>query len=144
MINIDQLINDATKQRSPSVGVYRLMKAEFLRWMKDNPGKKFDETVEQKILKKMYDQRVESIKQFESAGREDLVKQESEEASYISPFLPVEVPEEEIVQWTRAIIENDFSGTVSMKDMKTVLVKVQEKYPGASGKVVSGVVKSYC
>ena len=49
MINIDDLISKATKSRNPSLGVYRLIKAEFLRWVKDNPGKKFDETTEQKI-----------------------------------------------------------------------------------------------
>lgn len=143
MIEIDNLISEATKQKSPALGLYRLIKTEFLRWMKDNPGKELDATTEAKILKKMYDQRNESIKIYEAAGRKDLLEKEAEELAYLTPFLPKETPVEEIENYTRQIITDVYGGKISMKDMRTILGKVQEKYPDAAGKVVSNVVKSY-
>lgn len=143
MINIENLISEATKNKTPNLGVYRLIKAEFLRWQKDNPGKNFDEATELKILKKMYDQRCESEKIYREAGRDELAETEAQEASYIKEFLPKEVSPEEIILQTKMIIKTEFGGAVSMKDMRNILAKVQEIYPGASGKIVSQVVKSY-
>ena len=68
MINIDELIRESALARDPSVAIYRLIKAEFLRWVKDNPGKNFDEATERKILKKMRDQRKDSLDQYTKAG----------------------------------------------------------------------------
>lgn len=146
MINIDQLINDATKQRSPSINVYRLMKAEFLRWMKDNPGKNFDEAVEQKILKKMCDQRQDALKQYTDAGRADLAEIEAKEIEILKPFLPKEVSPKEIEDYTTEICDKlrDGGYNITMKDMKSILSQVQEKYPGANGTLVSKIVKYYC
>lgn len=143
MIDINSLISEATKQKSPALGVYRLMKAEFLRWQKDNPGKEFDDRTEAKILKKMYNQRLDSIVAYEKAGRQDLAAAEAKETLYICPFLPAEIPDEKIESWTKHIIDTEFNGSVTMKDMRSILAKVQEKYPDASGKIVSNVVKSY-
>lgn len=143
MINIDELIKDATKSKSDLLDIYRLIKSEFLKWQKDNPGKELDERQQNKILQKMYDQRVESAKIYEEAGRKDLAENEAREALIIFPFLPYQVPDEEIEEWTRHIIDVYFAGKVSMKDMKPILAHVQEKYPDANGKIVSKVVKSY-
>ena len=38
---------------------------------------------------------------------------------------------------------NDSDWKLSMRDMKTVLTKVQETYPMANGKIVSKVLKEY-
>lgn len=143
MINIDNLISEATKQKSPALPLYRLVKAEFLRWQKDNPGKNFDEAVGQKIMKKMYDQRRESEKIYREAGRHELASVEAQEASYLKPYLPKEFSPEQIEAVTRTIIDTNYPNGVTMKDMKAILAKVQEQCPGASGQVVSKVVKSY-
>ena len=143
MINVDELISRATKSKSPTLPVYRLIKAEFLRWTKDNPSKKFDELTANKILKKMYDQRIESANVYKSAGRNELAEAEFKEAEYIQPFLLKEPDDEEVELYTTQIIETVFEGKVSMRDMKKVLSLVQEEFPGASGKVVSTVVKDY-
>lgn len=143
MLDITKLIIEATKEKSEALDTYKLIKAEFLRWTKDNPNKEFTEAVEQKILKKMYDQRMESFKVFTEAGREDLARIEKFGAEIISAYLPKEVPPEELILQTKMIIKLDYNDKVSMKDMKTILSKVQEIYPGASGKIVSQVVKSY-
>ena len=143
MINVDELISGATKSKSPALPVYRLIKAEFLRWTKDNPSKKFDELTANKILKKMYDQRIESANVYKSAGRNELAETELKEAEYIQPFLLKEPDDEEVELYTAQVIETVFEGKISMRDMKKILLLVQEEFPGASGKVVSTIVKDY-
>lgn len=146
MINIDNLISEATKEKSASLGLYRLVKAEFLRWVKDNPGKEFTDAVEQKILKKMYDQRMESFKIYTEAGREDLAKIEKFESDILSTHLPKEASPKEIEDYATEICDKlrDGGYNITMKDMKSILSQVQEKYPGASGQIVSKIVKYYC
>ena len=143
MINITKMIINGTKNKSPELPTYKLIKAEFLRWVKDNPDKNFDEAVEAKILKKMHTQRMESAELYEKAGRNSLAENEKFEASVIEQFLPKEPSEEEITKETTSIIEDEFKGNVTMKDMKRILSLVQIKYPGASGKIISNIVKSY-
>lgn len=137
------MIINGTKNKSPELPTYKLIKAEFLRWVKDNPDKNFNEAVEAKILKKMHTQRMESAELYEKAGRNSLAENEKFEASVIEQFLPKEPSEEEITKETTSIIEDEFKGNVTMKDMKRILSLVQAKYPGASGKIVSNIVKSY-
>ena len=137
------MIINGTKNKSPELPTYKLIKAEFLRWVKDNPDKNFNEAVEAKILKKMHTQRMESAELYEKAGRNSLAENEKFEASVIEQFLPKEPSEEEITKETTSIIENEFKGNVTMKDMKRILSLVQAKYPGASGKIISNIVKSY-
>ena len=137
------MIINGTKNKSPELPTYKLIKAEFLRWVKDNPDKNFNEAVETKILKKMHTQRMESAELYEKAGRNSLAENEKFEASVIEQFLPKEPSEEEITKETTSIIEDEFKGNVTMKDMKRILSLVQIKYPGASGKIISNIVKSY-
>lgn len=137
------MIISGTKNKSPELPTYKLIKAEFLRWVKDNPDKNFNEAIEAKILKKMHTQRMESAELYEKAGRNSLAENEKFEASVIEQFLPKEPSEEEITKETTSIIENEFKGNVTMKDMKRILSLVQIKYPGASGKIISNIVKSY-
>lgn len=145
MINIDEIISDAAKSKSPSLGVFRLIKAEFLRWQKDNPGKEIDERQQVKILQKMYDQRVESAKMYSENGREDLANNETWEAATINKFLPEPVPESEIENYTTEICDKlrDGGYNITMRDMKSILSQVQEKYPDANGKIVSKIVRYY-
>ena len=143
MINITKMIINGTKNKSPELPTYKLIKAEFLRWVKDNPDKNFNEAVEAKILKKMHTQRMESAELYEKAGRNSLAENEKFEASVIEQFLPKEPSEEEITKETARIIEDEFKGNVTMKDMRKILTLVQKKYLGASGKIVSNIVKSY-
>ena len=137
------MIINGTKNKSPELPTYKLIKAEFLRWVKDNPDKNFNEAVETKILKKMHTQRMESAELYEKAGRNSLAENEKFEASVIEQFLPKEPSEEEITKETTSIIENEFKGNATIKDMKRILSLVQIKYPGASGKIISNIVKSY-
>ncbi len=93
------------------------------------------------ILDKMVKQRRESIAQFKTAGRDDLVKQESFEIDIIQEFLPQALSEEEVDDIVNKAIEQ--TGASSIKDMGKVmgLVRPQIIGRGDMGEV-SGRIKS--
>ena len=93
------------------------------------------------ILDKMVKQRRESIGQFQSGGRDDLVTKEQAEIDVISEFLPQALSEQEI----EAIISSAISetGAASMKDMGKVMGIVKPQITGrADVGAVSSKVKS--
>lgn len=91
----------------------------------------------------MRDQRKDSLDQYTKAGRTDLAEIEAKEIEVLKKFLPKEVSPEEIENFTKLIIIEQYNSKVSMKDMKSILSIVQAIYPGADGKIVSKVVKTY-
>jgi len=93
------------------------------------------------VLDKMVKQRRESISQFQSGGRDDLVAIEQAEIDVISDFLPQALSEEEIT----AIINDAISktGAASMKDMGKVMGIVKPQIAGrADVGAVSQKIKS--
>lgn len=88
----------------------------------------------------MIDQRNDSIEQYTKANRTDLIEQEELEKTIIEEFVPKETPEDEIINYTKAVISS--IGTVSMKDTKKIMEKVSEKCNSSKlGKIVSQVIK---
>ena len=77
------------------------------------------------ILDKMVKQRRDSIKQFETASRTDLVAQEQLEINVIKEFLPETLSQEELDTIIKTALEE--SGAASMQDMGNLrrLVKPQ-------------------
>ena len=93
------------------------------------------------ILDKMVKQRRESIAQFKTAGRDDLVKQESFEIDIIQEFLPQALSEEEVDDIVNKAIEQ--TGASSIKDMGKVMGLVRPQIIGrADTGEVSGRIKS--
>lgn len=138
---IDKLIADAMKsQDSVKLKTLRMIKSEFVKREKD--GIVLTDVVESNILTKMVSQREEAIAQFKSANRTDLVESEALELEILKSLAPKQATDEEIITETESIIAS--METVSMKDMKNILAEVQKKYPTASGKIVSQVVKAHC
>lgn len=80
------------------------------------------------ILDKMVKQRRESIKQFETAGRTDLVAQEQQEINVIKEFLPEALSEEELDTIIKAALEK--SGASSMRDMGNLMGLVKPQVVG--------------
>ena len=90
----------------------------------------------------MASQREDSIKQYLDCGRIDLAESEKKELEIINEFTPKQPTEEEIEDYTRGVITTykltkDSGYRLSMKDMKSLLSIVQEKYPSVNGKIVS-------
>jgi hypothetical protein len=93
------------------------------------------------ILDKMVKQRRESITQFKTAGRDDLVNQENFEIDIIQEFLPQALSEEEIVTIVNQAIEQ--TSASSIKDMGKVMGLVKPQIIGrADMGEVSGRIKS--
>lgn len=145
MIEINKCIAEAMKAKDRDrLGTLKLIKAELVKAEKD--GIVLDEAKEAKILMKMVDQRKESISQYIKGGRNDLAESEQKEIDIIKQYIPEQPSDEEIEQYTNDAInayveQNGSDYKVSMKDMKTILSLVQEKYPMANGKIVSKVLK---
>ncbi len=92
------------------------------------------------VLDKMARQHRESIAQFESAGRHDLVKKEQSELSVVTSYLPQPLSETDVVELIKAAIAE--TGAASAKDMGKVMAILKPKVQGRfdMGKV-GGMVK---
>lgn len=144
---IDNLLKEAMLNKDKvRVEVLRAIKTAFMNWRTsaDNVGKELTDADEVKILLKMKSQREDSIAQYKVVGRNDLVESETNELNVLLEYIPAQTSEEDIINVTKEIANEikEANGSVSMKDMRTVLSKVQEKYPTANGKIVSDVLKS--
>lgn len=80
------------------------------------------------ILDKMVKQCRDSIKQFETAGRTDLVAQEQLEINVIKEFLPEALSEEELDTIIKDALEK--SGASSMQDMGNLMGLVKPQVVG--------------
>ena len=93
------------------------------------------------ILDKMVKQRRESISQFKTAGRDDLVKQENFEIDIIQEYLPQALSEEEVDDIVNQAIAT--TGANSIKDMGKVMGLVKPQIIGrADMGEISGRIKS--
>lgn len=93
------------------------------------------------VLKKLVKQRKESIDQFATAGRTDLVEQETAELKVMEVYMPAQMTREQIEQIVTEVIAE--TGAKTVKDMGTVMKAVQAKTAGsADGKTISEVIKS--
>lgn len=140
---IDNLISESLKNQDHNrLSVLRLIKAELVKKEKD--GVKLDEKSEGMILQKMISQREDSIKQYNSAGRKDLVESETIELNIIKEYAPKQVSDDEIKNKAREVI-NDLSKSkqITMKNTKEIISIVQETYPTANGKIISQVIKEF-
>ena len=81
------------------------------------------------ILAKQVKQRQNSIEQFESGGRVDLVEQEQFEIDIINEFLPDSPNDEELLQSVKDAIAS--LSAVSMKDMGRVMQQLRSELPGS-------------
>ena len=92
------------------------------------------------IIQKLVKQSQDSIDQFSSAGRDDLVTKEQSDLDIFTQYLPVALADDEI----KAIIETAIieTGASSMRDMGQVMKIVGARVQGRGdmGKI-SGLVK---
>lgn len=144
--SLDKLIVEATKSdQYERLNVLRLIKAEFLKYKTAKVGNELTEAIEGNIILKMISSREDSIKQFNEAGRNELSIKEEKEIEILKEFAPKVASDSEIEEETKKVIIQlkEENGDVKMSDMKQIFSKVQERYPTASGKIVSTVLKGY-
>ncbi len=93
------------------------------------------------IVEKMIKQRKDSISQFTTAKRQDLVDQETSELLLLETYLPAQLSEEEILAKVKQTIEA--TGAVGPQDMGKVIGILKPELAGQAdmGKV-SALVKA--
>jgi hypothetical protein len=127
-------------QDKERLGVIRLILSEIKRIEKDEL-KTLDNTEALAILDKMQKQRRESIAQFKTAGREDLVIKEQYEIDVIQSFKPEALSESEVQQHIKQAIQE--SGAKGVQDMGKVIAILKPKLQGrADIGAVSAQVKT--
>ncbi len=93
------------------------------------------------VVKKLVKQRKESIDQFQQAGRQDLVDQESAELKVLEVYLPAQMSREQIEALVTEVIAA--TGAKTVKDMGPVMKEVIARANGAAdNKIVSEVIKT--
>ncbi len=85
-------------------------------------------------------QRRDSIEQFKTAGRQELVDKETKELEILSVYLPAQMSEEEVTKLVKEAIAQ--TGATSMADMGKLMGALMPKVKGkADGNLVSSIVK---
>lgn len=119
--------------------VLRLILAEFQK-EEISRGSDLKNNDELSLLQKMIKQRNDSIKQYNSAGRNELAEREQREIEIIQGFLPEQINEEELIELAKETI-SDLSAD-SMKDMGNVMKVLKDKTSGqADPTAISKIVK---
>lgn len=125
------------KQR---LGALRLISAEFKKVEVDERIE-LDDTRVLAILDKMTKQRRDSLSQYDSAGRADLVAQEQFEIDLIAEYLPDQMGEAELAALVATTIKE--LGAESMADMGKVMGQLRGKVQGrADMGAVGALVKA--
>lgn len=93
------------------------------------------------VVKKLAKQRKESIDQFQQAGRQDLVDQETAELKVLEVYLPAQMGREQVEALVVEVIAA--LGAKTVKDMGPVMKEVIAKSGGAAdNKTVSEIIKA--
>ena len=98
-----------------------------------------DESEVMTVVRKQIKQRLDSIEQFEKAGRAELVATEKAEIEILSRYLPAALTEEQLL----AILDQAVAdtGATGKADMGKVMKRAQELAEGrADGKLLSAAV----
>lgn len=102
-------------------------------------GTELEETEVLAAVRKQIKQRLDSIEQFEKAGRPELAVSEKAEIEILSRYLPAALTEEQLI----AIVDQAVTetGATGKADMGKVMKRAQELAEGrADGKLLSATV----
>ena len=125
---IDEEVKTAMRARDRQrLGILRLVMAELKKVEVDERIELDDQRV-LAILDRMVKQRKDSLTQFQAAGRDDLVAQESFELDVLYSFLPARMTLTELQKTVHTVIEA--SGATSMKDMGKVMGQLKSIVQG--------------
>lgn len=137
--NINTMIMTAMKGgEKDKAAVYRLIKNEFLKFATAKDAKPLNDAAEISILQKMVKQREESIVNYKTGNRMDLVENEQKEIDIINELLPAVPAEDDI----RNYLTTNYPNGVEKKSMGLVIKAIKDALVGADGKMVSDLVKN--
>jgi uncharacterized protein YqeY len=112
-----------------------LMNAEVAK------GRALEEAEAQQVLLSLLKQRRDSIEQFRTGGRQDLVDKETAEAAILERYAPPAASAADVEQAVDAAIKE--TGAAGPKDMGRVMKAVMNRLAGTSadGKTVNEMVR---
>jgi uncharacterized protein YqeY len=94
-----------------------------------------------KIIQKQIKQRNDSITQYQSAGRDDLIEKEMSEIAFYEPYLPKQLSDEELTTAIKAIVTQ--VEATSMKDIGKVMGMASKELAGkVDGKRINECAKA--
>jgi len=137
---IESELKDAMKARDASrVATLRLTLAA-LRSAEKELGRQLKEDEELQVLQRERKRRVESIKAFRDAGREEQAKREESELAVLEALLPAPLSEDDLERIVDDAIAE--TGATSLRDLGRVMADVMPQVAGrADGSVVSQLVR---
>ena len=117
----------------------QMVRAAILQIEKDKGIQVEDDKILEIIAKEVKSKK-DALKDFEKAGREDLINQTNQEIAVLQEYLPKQLSREEIKVELEKIIE--VVGATSMKDMGAIMKEAKSKMgASADGKTINEVAK---
>ncbi len=138
---IEDAYKKAAKDRDKvAISALRMLKAS-LKNAEIEKGHVLDDGEIISLVRKLINQREESVEAFQKGGRDDLVQKELQEIEVLKAFLPPELSKEELEEIVDRVIQEQ--GATSMKDMGKVMKAVMPIVQGrADGKTVNQMVRA--
>lgn len=136
LADLKQSMKDKNVVRKNTV---QMVRAGILQIEKDT-GKEVDDNKIIEIIAKEMKTKKDAIKDFEKAGRQDLVDQTNDEMKVLEEYLPKQLSKEEIKEIVEKVIKD--VGDTSIKDMGIVMKEAKAKIgAGADGRTINEVAK---
>jgi len=139
-INADIITAMKAKEKEKLASL-RAIKAQLLLIKTSGSGN--DEISEEEsiqLLQKMVKQRKDAAEIYKTQDRTDLYQAEMMEVSFIQPYLPKQMSDEELTNTVKTIIVK--TGASSMKDMGKVMGMASKELAGKTeGKLIAAKVK---
>ena len=143
-MTLSERINNDLKEAMKSKDSFRLsvirMVKGAMQLAKPNPREELTDDDVITVISKQIKMRNDSIKEFEAAGRSDLVEQNKKEIEILNTYMPKQLSEEELTE----IIDKVFEEVkpTSQKDMGLIMKKTSGKVnPGVTNMVLNEELK---
>ena len=138
---INEDIKAAMKAReSYKLAALRDIKAKLIIEATSGTGGEISEDTENKIVMKLYKQRIDTYELYMKEGREDLAVDEKFQAEVIAAYMPEMMSEDEL----RQLIQEKLAamGATGPQDLGKVMGPIMGQLNGkADGKLISAIVK---
>lgn len=143
-MTLSERINNDLKEAMKSKDSFRLsvirMVKGAMQLAKPNPREELTDDDVITVISKQIKMRNDSIKEFEAAGRSDLVEQNKKEIEFLNTYMPKQLSEEELTE----IIDKVFEEVkpTSQKDMGLIMKNISPLVKGkADMSLVNKLVK---
>ena len=138
MIDINKKIMEAMKAKDKVASEkFKLLKAKILEFKTAKNAKPYDEAAEINLIRKMIQERQDSVCIYLENNRGDLVDDEYAQIKVLDALLPPLPTENDVKEW---LLKNYPIG-ISKKEMGKVIKEIKEVLVGVDGKMVSDIVK---